>query len=316
MLKHRQNRNVNLEINGAKKSLKDAMVLFAKGFIMGASDVVPGVSGGTMALILGIYEKLIMAIKTFDGRLLRMVLQGQFKQAISKIPFGFLLPLGFGILTAIFTMARGLGWLLENHPSAIWSFFLGLVLASSIVVARRIHKWDWKTAASLILAIAGAYGLVGVVPMHTPETIPYIFLCGAIAICAMILPGISGSFILVLLGKYKYILDAVARFDLIVLFVFTLGTLSGILLFVRLLSWLLAHYYRITMAALTGLMIGSLRKIWPWKSMAVATNDGSVGGIAFVNILPQKVDGDLVLAVALAIVGGFMVVFLQRLSEK
>ncbi len=292
------------------------MVLFAKGFIMGASDVVPGVSGGTMALILGIYEKLILSIKMFDSRLLRLVLRGRFKQAASTIPFGFLLPLGFGILTAIFTMARGLGWLLENYPSAIWSFFFGLVLASAMVVARRIDKWDWKTAASFLMATAGAYVLVGMVPLNTPQTIPYIFMCGAIAICAMILPGISGSFILVLLGKYKYILDAVATFDLSVLFVFTIGTISGIMIFVRLLSWLLRHYYRITMAALTGLMIGSLRKIWPWKSIAAPNTDGSVGDVVFVNILPQEVDGHLFLAIALAIIGGLMVVFLQRLAEK
>jgi len=311
-----RNTNVNSVMNGSKRPLSVTMVLFAKGFIMGASDVVPGVSGGTMALILGIYEKLILSIKIFDIRLVRLVLQGQFKLAMRTIPFGFLLPLGFGILTAIFTMARGLSWLLENHPSAIWSFFFGLVLASAMVVARRIGRWGWVTAASFLMATAGAYMLVGMVPMNTPETIPYIFLCGAIAICAMILPGISGSFILVLLGKYKYILDAVATFDLRVLLVFTIGTLSGILLFVRLLSWLLRHHYRITMAALTGLMIGSLRKIWPWKSFAMPNTDGSIGGIALVNTIPQEVDGDLFLAIALAIIGGVMVIFLQRLAEK
>lgn len=293
-----------------------ALTLFAKGYCMGASDVVPGVSGGTMALILGIYEELIQSIKAFDGALLRMVLKGHFAQALKTAPLRFLLPLGVGILTAIFTLARGLSWLLETHPVAIWSFFFGLVLASAIMVGRRIAKWTMATLISLLVSAVGAYVLVALVPVKTPETLSFIFLCGAIAICAMILPGISGSFILVLLGKYHFILNAVGRLDILVLSVFTAGTATGIMLFVRLLNWLLKHYYQITMAALTGLMIGSLRKVWPWKSMTGLPIDGTESSTIIVNIFPHQLNTEVLIALGLALSGGLVVVLLQRLAEK
>lgn len=283
---------------------------------MGASDVVPGVSGGTMALILGIYEKLIQSIKAFDGALLRLVLQGRFRQALKAAPLAFIIPLGTGILTAIFTLAKGLSWLLENQPVAIWSFFFGLVMASAIMVGRRIDEWKLFTYFSLFISAAGAYVLVALVPVNTPETLPFIFLCGSIAICAMILPGISGSFILVLLGKYHFILDAVGRLDILVLSVFTAGTATGIMLFVRLLNWLLKRYYQITMAALTGLMIGSLRKIWPWKSMTTMALDGAENSAIMVNILPQQLNIEVLIALALALFGGIIVLLLQRLAKQ
>jgi putative membrane protein len=295
---------------------RNSMALFAKGFCMGASDVVPGVSGGTMALILGIYEELIQSIKALDGELLRMVLKGHLLQALQTAPIRFLLPLGMGILTAIFTLAKGLSWLLETHPIAIWSFFFGLVLASAIMVGRRIEEWTLPPFISLLISAIGAYVLVALVPVNTPETLSFIFLCGAIAICAMILPGISGSFILVLLGKYHFILDAVGRLDILVLSVFTAGTATGILLFVRLLNWLLKHYNQITMAALTGLMIGSLRKIWPWKSMTGHAIDGTESSTIIVNIFPHQLDAEVMIALGLALSGGLVVLLLQRLAEK
>lgn len=284
---------------------------------MGASDVVPGVSGGTMALILGIYEELIQSIKAFDWDCLRLVLRGRFSQLLDKVPWGFLLPLGMGILTAIFTLARGLSWLLNEYPVAVWSFFFGLVLASAFVVGRRIEKWNWSTLLGIVLSAIAAYVLVGLVPINTPETLSFIYLCGAVAICAMILPGISGSFILVLLGKYQYVLDAVGRLDVVVLGVFTAGTATGILLFVRLLSWLLNKYHQMTMAGLTGLMIGSLRKIWPWKSMTeLVTNDAGSGVTLAHNMLPHQMTAEVYIAIGLALLGGLAVVLLQRLAEK
>ena len=282
---------------------------------MGASDVVPGVSGGTMALILGVYEELIRSIRAFDGHLLGLVLKGRIRQALHTIPFGFLLPLGTGILFAIFTLARGLSWLLVAYPVAIWSFFFGLVLASAIVVGRRIDEWKRTTALGLLLSALGAYLLVGLVPVNTPENLSFIFLCGAIAICAMILPGISGSFILVLLGKYRFILNAVGNLDFSVLIVFTAGTAMGITLFARILNWLLQRHYQVTMAALTGLMIGSLRKIWPWKTMAPSAIDASGISPIPVNILPPQVNAELLLALALAVLGGVTVLLLQRQTE-
>ena len=283
---------------------------------MGASDVVPGVSGGTMALILGIYENLISAIKAIDAAFVRDLLRGRFKKALAAVPFAFLISLGLGILTAIFTLARGLSWLLVHHPIAIWSFFFGLVLASAVVVAGRIQRWSLTNLLVLSVFTAGSYLLVGLVPVHTPETLPFIFLCGAIAICAMILPGISGSFILVLLGKYHYILDAVGRFDFLVLSVFAAGTGVGITLFVRLLNWMLKHHYNLTMAALTGLMIGSLRKIWPWKTMRHLVPTDLGGTQVLVNIFPHQVSVELFVAIGLALLGGMLVLLLQRLADQ
>jgi putative membrane protein len=278
--------------------------------------VVPGVSGGTMALILGIYEELIQAIKAFDSDLLRLVLKGHFKKALKATPYEFILPLGIGILTAIFTLAKGISWLLETHPVSIWSFFFGLVLASAIVVGKRIPKWNLFTSISLLISTIGAYLLVGLVPVDTPETLPFIFLCGAIAICAMILPGISGSFILVLLGKYHFILDAVGRLDLLVLSVFTVGTATGIILFVRLLNWLLQRYYIFTMAALTGLMLGSLRKIWPWKSVSEHTVAGAGSSVSFTNILPHQMSTEVFVALGLAVLGGLAVLLMERFTHR
>ncbi len=270
-----------------------------------------------MALILGIYEELILSIKAFDYDCLRLVLRGRFSQLMDKVPLGFLLPLGMGILTAIFSLARGLSWLLNEYPVAVWSFFFGLVLASAFVVGRRIEKWNWSTLLGIVLSAIGAYVLVGLVPINTPETLSFIYLCGAVAICAMILPGISGSFILVLLGKYQYVLDAVGRLDVVVLGVFTAGTATGILLFVRLLSWLLNKYHQLTMAGLTGLMIGSLRKIWPWKSMTeLVTNDAGSGVTLARNMLPHQMTAEVYVAIGLALLGGLAVVLLQRLAEK
>jgi len=270
-----------------------------------------------MALILGIYEELILSIKAFDYDCLRLILRGRFSQLLDKVPLGFLLPLGMGILTAIFTLAKGLSWLLYAYPVAVWSFFFGLVLASAFVVGRRIAKWNWSTLLGIVLSAIAAYVLVGLVPINTPETLSFIYLCGAVAICAMILPGISGSFILVLLGKYQYVLDAVGRLDMMVLGVFTAGTATGILLFVRLLSWLLNKYHQMTMAGLTGLMIGSLRKIWPWKSMTeLVTNDAGRGVTLARNMLPHQMTAEVYVAIGLALLGGLAVVLLQRLAEK
>jgi len=264
-----------------------------------------------MALILGIYEELIAAVKAIDSAFVRKILQGRFKQAFRAVPLGFLIPLGFGILTAIFTLAKGLSWLLVHQPVAIWSFFFGLVIASAIVVGRRIQRWSGPLLLALLISTTGAYLLVGLVPVHTPENLPFIFLCGAIAICAMILPGISGSFILVLLGKYHYVLDAVGRFDLIVLTVFGAGTAIGLSLFVRLLNWLLKHHHEFTMAALTGLMIGSLRKIWPWK--AAPDLDLSQD---LVNTIPHHLSAELFVAVGLVVLGGMLVFLLQRYADR
>ncbi len=293
------------------RTLKDCGILFIKGFCMGAADVVPGVSGGTMALVLGIYEELLQSIKAIDLHFARLLATFQFKRALALIPLSFLVSLFGGILVAVFTLAKALSWLLTNYPVGVWSFFFGLILASALLVGRRIAAWHVGVFIGLVLSAVAAYVLVGIVPLETPNARPFLFFCGAIAICAMVLPGISGSFILVLLGKYQTILDAVHRLDLATLIVFAAGTVTGLMLFVRLLTWLLERYHTLTLACLTGLMIGSLRKIWPWKSIVIDT-----GVPQAINVLPQAMDMEFFLASGLALLGVFAVAGLQWLAAR
>jgi putative membrane protein len=299
------------------RSVKDYINLGIKGFCMGAADVVPGVSGGTMAFILGIYRELIESIRSFDPNFLKLLFTLKIKEALRYASWPFLAALGTGILAAIFTLARLLAWLLQNQPILIWSFFFGLILASVFTVSRYQHRW---TPALLIwtgLGAIGTYFLVGLVPAETPNTPWFLFASGAVAICAMILPGISGAFILVLLGKYQYVLEAVNRRDIVTLFLVSAGAVLGLACFVRFLHWLLNRYYDITIAILTGLMVGSLRKVWPWKETAeaMAGLQGNALSAYQSNVLPPRWDGEVLLAIVLAAAGVAAVLFLNALSE-
>jgi len=247
-----------------RRGLRDYFWIAARGYCMGAADVVPGVSGGTMAFILGIYEELLDAIRAVDIRFIRLLLTMRFRQAFIDFPWKFVLSLVVGIFAAILTLARSLSWALEHQPTFVWSFFFGLVLASIFVIRKRIVAWNLALLLITVLAAVGAYLLVGMVPVETPDAPWFLFLSGAIAINAMILPGISGAFILVLLGKYQFMLDAVVQGDFVVLFIVICGALVGLLIFARILRWLLRHYHDYTVAVLIGLIIGALRKVWPW----------------------------------------------------
>jgi len=284
---------------------------------MGAADVVPGVSGGTMAFILGIYEELIAAIKSFDLKSLMLLFTWQGRQLFRHISWKFLLPLGLGILTAIFSLASVLGWMLQNKPVLIWSFFLGLILASVITVSRRIETWRLSTWISLIAGITGTYFLVGLVPVSTPDDPWFLFLSGAVAICAMILPGISGSFILVLLSKYQVVLEAVNQRDFLLLATVAAGACVGIAAFSRLLGWLLRNYHDLMVAILTGLMLGSMRKVWPWKKTVESFVDrhGEIVPLVQINTLPAQWNGELLAAISLMLLGLVVVLILDRLAE-
>ena len=285
---------------------------------MGASDVVPGVSGGTMAFILGIYEELIDAIKSFDLKSLNFLVTLKIRLLLDHISWRFLLAVGIGILIAIFSLAKVLSWLLQNRPVLIWSFFLGLILASVVSVSRRIEKWHLLTWLCLLGGITGTYFLVGLVPVSTPTGPWFLFLCGAIAICAMILPGISGSFILVLLGKYQFVLGAVNDRNFVVLSIVVAGACVGIALFSRLLGWLLNRYHDLMVAILTGLMLGSLRKVWPWKETIESIVDihGRVVPIVQANILPRQWNSEVFAALLLMMVGLLAVLFLDRIADR
>lgn len=294
-----------------KRTIKDYLSLAARGFAMGAADVVPGVSGGTMAFILGIYEELINSIKTMSSlETIKMLLSFKLKEAFTSLPWPFLLAVGLGILTAIFSLAQFLEWTLENYPALLWSFFFGLVAASIITVTKRVKQWNATAIASLVVGTIFAYILVGLVPVETPNAPWFLFLSGAIAICAMILPGISGSFILVLLGKYEYILSAVNTRDFFTLFLVAAGAGIGLVTFAQVLGWLFKRYHDLTVALLIGFMVGSLRKIWPWKETIETYVDrhGEILPLVQNNILPASVDSTVIFALVLAIVG-FILVF-------
>lgn len=301
-----------------KRSLLGYLAVTARGICMGAADVVPGVSGGTMAFILGIYEELIEAIRSFNLKFIKILLSSRFKQAMDLVSWRFLGALVLGILIAVFSLARVLAWLLENEPVLIWSFFFGLVLASVLIVGRSLERWNLPAVLWTSLGTLGAYFLVGMVPVQTPEAPWFVFLSGAVAICAMILPGISGSFILVLLGKYHYVLAAVNERNVFVLAVFIAGTVFGITSFVRLLSWLLRRHHDLTISLLTGLMLGSLRKVWPWKRTLDTILDGRGGTVPVsqVNMLPPQWSGEVTAALILALTGFLVVLSLEFWASR
>ena len=303
--------------------MKNYLLLFAKGMAMGAADVVPGVSGGTVAFITGIYDELLRSIASVPEALLQL-LRGRVAKAWQIANVNFLLVLFAGILTSIFSLARLITWLLSTHPIPVWSFFFGLILVSSHLVAREIGRWNWTRLLSFALGIAFAWWITVAAPMQWGSDPLSLFLAGAIAICAMILPGISGSFLLLLMGLYAVVLGAVKGLDLAVLAVFAAGCLVGILSFSRLLSWLLARYRDLTLAFLTGLMLGSLHKVWPWKLTLTWRTDSHGEQIPLLqeNLWPSQFASQLgqdpqwLTAVALAVVGVVLVLGLEWLAGR
>jgi putative membrane protein len=314
---------VVLEIR-RQRTLRQYLGLVARGFCMGAADVVPGVSGGTMAFILGIYEELIQSIRQIgQPQFLQSVIRLRWREALQLLNWPFLAALATGIFLAILTLAQGLEWLLENQPTVVWSFFFGLVLASVFVVSKRIRRWRPPLVAALLLAAAGAYLLVGLVPAQTPETWWFLFLSGALAITAMILPGISGAFILVLLGKYQYVLSAVNQRDVVIIAIVFAGAAVGIVTIAQLLGWLFRRFHDMTVATLTGLILGSLRKVWPWKVDLAWMTDRHGQQIPTLqqNVLPDlwangSLSSDVILAILLASTGIAAVVLLDRLARQ
>ncbi|MCK4922778.1 MAG: DUF368 domain-containing protein [Bacteroidales bacterium] len=295
------------------RTLKDYLVIWLKGIGMGASDVVPGVSGGTIAFITGIYEELIHSIKSVNGEALKLILKFKFIDFWKKINGNFLLAVFSGILISIFSLAHLIEHLLTNHPVYIWSFFFGLIVASVIYIIKDIKKWNLSIVLSLIVGFVLAFWITTITPAETSTSSWFIFLSGSIAICAMILPGISGSFILVLLGKYQYILSAVTEFKISVIAIFAAGAVVGLISFSNLLSWLLKKFRFQTIALLAGFMGGSLNKIWPWKETLESFTDrhGELQPLIQRNILPSdtSLNSDFYPAILIA-VAGFLIIFL------
>lgn len=304
---------------------------------MGAADVIPGVSGGTIAFITGIYEELVESIHNFDRKAFGLFFTGKFREFWKHINGTFLLSLICGILLSIFSLAKLMTYLLEHHPIQTWSFFFGLIVASSIFILKGISGWKVKDVLLTIFGVGLGAVICTLTPTSTPDALWFIFCCGAIAICAMILPGISGSFILVILGKYDYVLAAVAGLTsfshaaeataslatgpmswghcLLVIAIFAVGAAIGIVAFSKFLHWLLARWGRETTLVLAGFIIGSLIKVWPWHNPVgdapVIPGVASAGG----EVVFRMADAHIVGAVGFALLGLLLVFGIEFLGK-
>ncbi len=302
------------------RSVRSSVLLMAKGLCMGAADTVPGVSGGTIALITGIYEDLLTAIKSANTKMAASILSFDFKAALCELHIRFILSLFLGIAVAILSLARLMNYLLAHHAVLTWSLFFGLIAASIWVVGKQVEKWTPGTGVSFLAGAAGAFVVVNLMPAATPEALWFVFLSGMLAICAMILPGLSGAFILLILGKYEFIIATLENpfspENMVIIAVFVSGCALGLAGFARFLKLLLEKYHSLTLAFLAGLMFGSMRKIWPWKeTLETAMIHGKLRVLKQRNIWPETVDSDLVFAVCLILAGFFAVVALERLSR-
>lgn len=303
------------------RNFPEFIALWLRAFLMGIADLIPGVSGGTIAFITGIYDQVLGAIASLDKEALMLLLRGQFTEFVAKIHLRFILTLGSGILLAIFSLASMMHWLLKVHPVPTWAAFFGLITASIPVLykelpsTRSVKTWTW-----IIIGTVFGYAVVSLIPVDTPNSYWFVFLCGVIGITAMILPGISGSFLLLILGKYEFITGAVkspfGEGNFLILIIFACGTATGLLGFSKILKWCLDHYKNNTMAFLTGILIGTLKKVWPWKeTLESIVVRGKVKILREANIFPQRFEAEEFLAIALAIICFLLVILLERRSK-
>lgn len=287
---------------------------------MGAADVVPGVSGGTIAFISGIYEELIGSIKSIDHIALKTLFQKGPLAFWKHINGNFLISVFAGIGISVLSLVKLIHYLLENHPIFIWSFFFGLIIASAYTIAQKVKQWNISTIISLVVGIVVAYYITIATPAETPTDWWFIVLSGSIAICAMILPGISGSFILLLLKKYQYITGAIKDFDITTILLFGIGAGVGLISFSHVLSYLFKKFHDQTIAILTGFMLGSLNVVWPWKTVLETriNSKGEVEPFRFESVLPQNFDGEpqLIGAIVLAAVGFVLIVLLEKFANQ
>ncbi|MFD2824248.1 DUF368 domain-containing protein [Lacinutrix iliipiscaria] len=267
-----------------QRRLTDYLIISLKGMAMGAADAVPGVSGGTIAFISGIYEELITTISNVNFKTLKVLKTEGLKPFWKKINGSFLLALLTGIIISFVTFMKLAKYLIEYHPILIWSFFFGLIIASIFFVGKQITKWTLSTIITTVAGAALAYYITSLPSMASNDNSFFLFFAGAIAICAMILPGISGSFILVILGAYKSLSNAIDSLDFQKILIFILGAIIGLLSFSRVLKWLFKHYHNLTLALLTGFIFGSLNKIWPWKKTITIMSNTSNDVIPFSSI--------------------------------
>lgn len=317
-----------------RKLFPDYLLITLKGIAMGAADVVPGVSGGTIAFISGIYQELIDSINKINFSVLKGVKQNGLKATWATINGNFLLALLLGIAISILTFSKIITHLLESQPILVWSFFFGLVLASILFIWKEITKWSVKAILALLIGIVISYYITIARPAESPESYPYLFLSGFLAIIAMILPGVSGAFILLLMGSYKTVIGTINQFRegisnmnfeiigqaMLKLMTFALGAIIGLKLFSKVLTWMFAHHKNTTLALLIGFMIGSLNKIWPWKEVLETRVNSHGETIPFIekSILPHYFNGNpQILTAIIMLVCGFMLIFgLEKIANR
>ncbi|ALJ04351.1 hypothetical protein APS56_03975 [Pseudalgibacter alginicilyticus] len=303
-----------------KRRFIDYVVISLKGVAMGAADAVPGVSGGTIAFISGIYEELITTISNVNVGLFKTLFKEGVPAFWKQLNGSFILSLLLGIIVSFISFMRIAKYLLENEPILIWSFFFGLIIASIYFVGKQITKWRTSTIIATIVGAVVAFYISSLSALGANDSTTYLFFAGAIAICAMILPGISGSFILIILGAYKTLSDALHDFDINKITVFASGALVGLLSFSHLLKWLFKNYHNITLALLTGFIFGSLNKVWPWKETLTWHIDskGLQTPLIEKSVSPFSFNGDnqFFLALLLMIIGFLTIFILEKLGSK
>lgn len=306
------------------RSTKKYALTYLKGMAMGAADIVPGVSGGSIALIAGIYQELLESINSFTLENLKLLAKFELKAFFKAVNGSFLLSLLLGILTSIFALSRVITFLMNFHPIPLWSFFTGLILVSAFIILKDIKRWNFGVVLAVAIGAAVAWWVTNLPPTTTPDAIWFTFISGSIAICAMILPGISGSFILLILGQYEPILEAVKDRNIMKLAVFAAGCAVGILSFSRVVSWLLRRFHSLTIGLLAGFMLGSVNELWPWKLVTEWRTSSSGEQKPFLdeNVLPGDYfelvgkEPQVFAALAAFIAGIVLVLAIEKIASK
>ena len=289
---------------------------FIKGIGVGSANVIPGVSGGTIALITGIFERLINALKSFNLTAIKLFFSGKFKEFAQHTDLWFLASVGAGVVTAILSIARLFEFLFAEYPIYLWSFFFGMILVSIYYVGITIKKFNWKVLLSFVIGTAIALFIAFGTPAKENSNFIYLMICGAVATCSMILPGLSGSFVLVLMGNYQLIMiDAVNDLNLKILFPVAVGGVVGLLAFSHLLSWIFKNYRDITIAVLTGFILGSMPIIWPWKN-DVITYFGSECKVTGYDYYLPELNLDFAIALVILLIGAALIVLTEKMAKK
>lgn len=314
--------------------MKEYIGLFFKGIGMGAANVIPGVSGGTIALITGIFEKLIHSIKSFDVKAFKLLLSGKLKEFAEHVNLSFLIALFLGVGVSIISIAKLFGFLFENYPIYIWAYFFGLILASVFFVGRTIGKWNLAVIVMFVIGAGSAIALTFLNPANEDSSIYYLIICGVVAACSMILPGLSGSFVLILMGNYQLVMiDAVNERDIFILLPVVIGAGVGLIAFSHLLSWIFKKYKDQTIALLTGFILGSLGILWPWKKSFDALGEvipineygayvdangailGSIKTFGYEQVLPDSFNMVVIWSALLVVAGVASIWALEKFAE-